>query len=70
MPVYSYKCKKCGKEFDLLVGVGKGDEELKCQKCGSKNLERLLSPCGVRVGSLSSSSSDIPSCPTCQLPPK
>jgi len=69
MPVYSYKCKDCVKKFDLLVGVGKGNEELKCQKCGSKNLERLFSSFGVRAGS---SSSNISSCPTgtCQLPPR
>ena len=60
MPIYSYKCKQCGAIFDFLVGVGTGDEELKCPKCNSKNLLKLLSTFGVRMGSSSSSSS----CPT------
>lgn len=69
MPVYSYKCEDCGAEFDLLVGVGRGDEELKCQKCGSKNLKRLLSSFGFKI---EGSSSDSLSCPTgtCPLPPQ
>jgi len=57
MPVYTYRCKDCEKEFDLLVGVGKSDEEeeLKCPKCGSKNTERLLTAFGT--GGISSASS-------------
>lgn len=67
MPIYSYKCKDCGREFDLLVGVGKGDQKPRCQKCGSKNIERQLSPCAVRMGSSGVSSSSCPT-GTCSLP--
>ncbi len=63
MPVYSYKCKDCGKEFDILVGVGEGNEELKCEKCGSKDIERLLSIFGTG-GSSSDSSSSVCTTPT------
>ncbi|MCK4352271.1 zinc ribbon domain-containing protein [candidate division WOR-3 bacterium] len=71
MPVYSYKCKECNEEFDLLIGVGKGNKELKCPKCGSQKLERLLSSFGVRMGGLSTGSSSCPTCSTgtCSLPP-
>ena len=62
MPVYSYKCKDCGKEFDILVGVGEGNEELKCEKCGSKDIERLLSIFGT--GSSSSDNSSVCTTPT------
>lgn len=61
MLIYEYKCKNCGEISEFLVGIGK-KEELTCKKCGGKNLERILSTFGVRVGS---SSTDISSCPTC-----
>ena len=43
MPIYTYVCTKCGKKFDLLVGVTFEKVELKCKKCGSKNIERAFS---------------------------
>lgn len=61
MPIYSYKCEDCGAEFDILVGVGKGAEDLKCQKCGSKNIKRLPSSFGFKI---EGSSSDSSSCTT------
>ncbi|HID92992.1 MAG TPA: zinc ribbon domain-containing protein [bacterium (Candidatus Stahlbacteria)] len=65
MPIYSYKCEDCGAQFDLLIGVGRGNEELQCHKCGSKKLKRLLSSFGVRI---EGSSSDSLSCPTGTCP--
>ncbi|MDI6821747.1 MAG: zinc ribbon domain-containing protein [Actinomycetota bacterium] len=47
MPIYIYKCRDCGQEFELLVGMGSSKEELKCKKCGSKNLERVFSAFGI-----------------------
>ncbi len=65
MPIHSYVCKDCGKKFDLLVGVTAEKEELKCEKCGSKNITKEISSFGV--GKSSSSSSDS-SCPTGTCP--
>ncbi len=67
MPLYVYECKKCHKIFEMLVGVGSGDEEIKCPDCGSKDVEkRLGAPCRVGVkDSGSSSSSSGSSCPLC-----
>ncbi len=33
MPIYVYKCKKCGKDFELLV-MGSGTKPA-CEHCGS-----------------------------------
>ncbi len=33
MPVFQYKCKKCGKSFEELVK--KFDDEVHCPACGS-----------------------------------
>jgi putative FmdB family regulatory protein len=43
MPIYEYRCKNCGKISEFMIRVGKEDDEIKCQHCGSKNLEKILS---------------------------
>jgi len=43
MPIYEYRCKDCGKISEFLVGVSKEDDEIKCQHCGGKNLDKILS---------------------------
>lgn len=65
MPVYTYECKDCGQQFDLLIGVGAGKEEIKCKKCNSKNVRKI--PATFNTGSNNSSSPS--SCPdgTCNL---
>jgi putative FmdB family regulatory protein len=68
MPIYSYRCKPCGHEFEMLVGVTAGSTELKCEKCGSPQVEKLLSSCAVRMGSSSANTSSCATgtcCPTC-----
>ena len=67
MPVYTYVCEKCGEKFDLLVGITSEKEELKCKKCGSKNIRKILS--AFSVGNLNGKSgSSGSSCPTGTCP--
>ena len=40
MPLYEYKCQRCGYRFEKLVF---GNEEIKCPKCKSKDVKKLLS---------------------------
>lgn len=40
MPIYEYRCGKCGHEFEALV---RGATTPACESCGSLDLERLLS---------------------------
>lgn len=42
MPVYEYKCGKCGHIFEKLVLQEKEEEELRCPKCKGK-VERVMS---------------------------
>jgi len=63
VPVYTYVCKDCGEQFDLLIGMTSEKTELKCKKCDSSNINRALSPFSVgNSGSKSGSSGS--SCPT------
>jgi putative FmdB family regulatory protein len=41
MPVYDYICKDCQKSFELVLTLTEHDKEnVKCPKCGSKNVEQ------------------------------
>ncbi len=68
MPIYSYRCKKCSHNFDMLVGVTADAGDLVCAKCGSAEVEKTMSSFAVRMGT---SNSGTPSCaggsccPTC-----
>lgn len=43
MPLYEYRCRKCGKVFTFLVGVVADNTEPYCPKCGSTDLKKLIS---------------------------
>ena len=43
MPIYEYRCQKCGQVSEFLIKTVSGGENQSCPGCGSKNLERLLS---------------------------
>ncbi len=38
MPIFTYQCKQCGEECELLVA--RFDSEAECPKCGSAKLEK------------------------------
>ena len=40
MPIYAYRCRDCGQEFETLVMPG---ETPLCQACASADLDRRLS---------------------------
>ncbi len=44
MPIYEFKCLKC-EEYNEILVMGSNDEqvEMVCTKCGSPELERILS---------------------------
>lgn len=43
MPIYEYRCEKCGHEFEQLV---LGRECPACPTCQSEQVCRLMSSCG------------------------
>lgn len=50
MPLYEYKCRKCGMVSEILVQSGASGNEVSCPECGSKDLEKLLTaPAGIRT---------------------
>jgi putative FmdB family regulatory protein len=57
MPLYEYRCQKCGARFELLRRMQDADLETECPQCRSRQSERLLSSFASRSGSSSASSS-------------
>ena len=51
MPLYEYKCQKCGAAFEELVGFGQKDYSPTCAECGSKKTARQISSFAMGKGS-------------------
>ena len=42
MPIYEYECEKCGENFETSQWPNEEDELLKCPKCHSAKVKRVL----------------------------
>ncbi|HDD44519.1 MAG TPA: zinc ribbon domain-containing protein [Candidatus Desulfofervidus auxilii] len=48
MPIYEFRCLRCGEIFELLKIKTEDDMvEMKCPECGSSKIERVLSKIGM-----------------------
>ncbi len=62
MPMYEYKCRDCGQEFEELVSSH--DELPPCPECGKDKTEKLMSACAVKTaGSSGGGMPDMSSMP-------
>ena len=62
MPIFEFKCGKCGHNFEELVLSSQFDiDDLTCPKCGSNSAEKQMSVCASNISG-SSSSSSLPPC--------
>ena len=43
MPIYDYKCKECGKVFEIFLRFSELDKEANCPNCGSEKIQRVFS---------------------------
>ena len=48
MPIYEYRCKRCGHEVDALQKIG-DDPLTDCPECGKPELKKLLSAPSFRL---------------------
>ncbi|HJN49442.1 MAG: zinc ribbon domain-containing protein [Pseudomonadales bacterium] len=47
MPIFEFRCKKCGKTTTMLWRSGSNVNELNCRHCNHSELEKLVSPFSV-----------------------
>jgi len=43
MPTYEYKCKECGRVFEVFRRFSELNKEVNCPNCGSEKTERVFS---------------------------
>lgn len=43
MPIYEYRCRGCGKTFEILQRMGEGSEGLTCPDCGEPRPDKQFS---------------------------
>ena len=55
MPIYEYKCKKCGAVFEQIVAANATDK-VSCAKCGSNIVQKIISAASLRLSSNSGGS--------------
>lgn len=46
-PMYDYQCEECENIQEELHSMSGPDYDIKCEKCGSKNIKRLISRPGM-----------------------
>jgi len=51
MPLYEYRCKKCGHGFEELETIADRDKPRACPRCGEMCVEREVSVFAAKVGS-------------------
>ena len=48
MPLYEYKCGKCGEIFELLRKREEANKYARCPACGARTRKRIISACAIR----------------------
>jgi putative FmdB family regulatory protein len=65
MPIYEFKCKKCGNVFEFLCFRSADSDAVTCPSCGENKTEKLLSTfasCSSSSGSAFPGSAASSSC--------
>jgi len=63
MPIFEYRCRDCGTQFERIVGSA--DSAVTCKECESPRVEKLLSVFAVAGSSRSIAPSESSPCDTC-----
>ena len=66
VPIYEYRCEKCKHVMEFLESYGDDTKEHRCQKCGSRDVRKILSVPTIRTADGSKPTGG--SCPTGTCP--
>lgn len=62
MPIYEFRCLRCGHVFELFQVRSEEDVEVKCPECGGQQIERVMSRVSISTSGGSRPHSTIRSC--------
>ena len=51
MPIFEFKCLKCNHLREIIITNSSQQIEMKCEKCGSEELQRVISKTSYIMGS-------------------
>lgn len=43
MPIYEYRCNKCGEQFEVRQSIGADGSTLKCPVCNAEKPQKMIS---------------------------
>lgn len=49
MPIFEFQCEDCGEIFEELI-IGNKIEGIKCKRCQSQRVHKVLSPVAFKSG--------------------
>ncbi len=61
MPIYEFQCRSCGYVFELLLMSKEEMKDVRCAKCASPDIGKLMSAANVATSTSKSSSGSSPS---------
>jgi putative FmdB family regulatory protein len=62
MPIYEYRCRKCGEVFEFLFRNREGKITVACPKCKSTRTQRLMSAFAGKIGNTTAGGASCGSC--------
>ena len=49
MPLFEYRCRKCQSVTEVLVRRSADEDDVTCDECGSKRVDKMMSAAAVGV---------------------
>jgi putative FmdB family regulatory protein len=50
MPIYEFRCEKCGELTELMFTSSEDTQEIRCRHCGAEEMSRVLSTTHYAMG--------------------
>ena len=62
MPLYEYRCRDCGHQFEILQRLGEGAGGLACPRCRAAALDKQFSTFATASGSGAAGAESLAGC--------
>ena len=59
MPIYEFRCRECGRKYEILCRVGEDGAGLTCPACGQVGAKRCQSAFSARAAGANGAASSL-----------